>query len=396
MQGIEKSHCNTAIQAVLSAFHSFMSSTVEEALRPVNVNAYGKIDTLGLDAIPEINIVRSLREYDGHCVVISEEIGVENSFPADSTDPRRYRTIFFCDPTDRSRQVQEILTTISDKSQHVGDVFRTSEIQKVWEKKYGGTPAISGGSSAITCVRDRVPIFSVMVNYLTQQLFLSCGAGNFVIDISKDQSKAKAVTTDFIASHGKRIYFHDLNHSEVRRYVTFVSKQVYPDNLRDCRLMSEEEIERQREYDVPGGPLRILYLSTLQPEERHVGFILANGEKITEWIHWLPYVLFARKKSDDSAPALRLFEVFQDRPRTKDGILMAPPARYSVFTPFSKDDHRMIIDVSRFANFFPTDPSQFRATLIATPYDNNWMTGVMRQYGYRSIQLYQEAERVEK
>lgn len=386
IQGIEVSHCNAAINAVLSAYYSFMASTAEEALRPVL--AYGKSDTFGLDATPEINIVRCLQEYDQHSVVITEETGLENSFSADSTDPRKYRTIFFCDPTDRTKQLREILEAVKEQTQHVGDIFRSRDLQEDWEKRFGGTAAISGGSSAITCIRDQVPIFSVIANYITQQLFLSCSAGNFVLDIPKEQPRTKPLTVEYITSHGKRVYFHDLDHTDVRRYVTFVGKSGYRENLHDSKLMNDDEIDRLREYDIPGGPLRILYLSALQPEAKHIGFILANGEKMTEWVHWLPYVRIARKKNDDGEPALRLFEVYQDRPWTKEGILMSTPPAYSVFKPFSQQDRRMIIDVSKFANF--PNPSQIRATLIVTPYDNDWITRMVRQYGYRAIELYSE------
>lgn len=385
MQGIEVSHCNAAIQAILSAFYSFNASTAEEALRPVH---YGKNDTLSLDATPEINIVRRLLEYDHHSVVITEETGEELFNFTDSSDPRKYKNIFFCDPTDRSRQVKEYLETVEDKSRRVGEIFRHSDSLKVWEALYGGTAAISGGSSAITCLRDGVPIFSLIANFITQQLFLSCSAGNYVFNLPEEPLRNRVVNVGYLKAHGKRVYFQDLDHKDVRRYVTFVGKSGYRENLTDSRLMGADEIDRLREYDVPGGPLRILYLSTLQPEAKQLGFIMANGEKITEWIHWLPYVLYAKKLNDDSAPALRLFEVYQDRPWTKEGILMSTPPAYSIFRRSAQDSRKMVIDVAKFSNF--TNPSQFRSTLVVTPYDNDWHTRVIQQYGYRSIELYSE------
>ena len=386
MQGIEKSHCNAVIHAVVSAFYSLMGSSAEEALR--QVFTYGKGDTLSLDAGPEITIVRILQQYDNHSVVITEETGQESGHFFESNDPSKYRTIFFCDPTDRSRQLKEALDGVSDKTTKVGVIFRNPEFLRDWESHFGGTAPITGGSSAVTCIRRGVPVFSVIANYITQQLFLTCSAGNYVLKIPEKQPRNKPITVDHMTAHGERVYFHDLDHTDVRRFVTFMGKSGYRENLLDSKLMGENEVDHLLHYDLPGGPLRILYLSTIQPPDNQMGFILANGEKIGEWIHWLPFVRFARKKHDDSEPALRLFEVYQDRPHTKEGIFMSTPPAYSVFKPFSQTDARMRIDVGRFADF--PNPSRIRATLIVTPYDNDWVTSVVRQYGYRTIELYSE------
>ncbi|MEO8066019.1 MAG: hypothetical protein ABI643_04225 [Candidatus Doudnabacteria bacterium] len=386
MKGIEKSHCNAVIQAILSAFWSLMGSSAQEALR--QVLTYGKGDTLSLDAGPEINIVRHLQRYDDHSVVITEETGQANGYFFESDDRSKYRTIFFCDPTDRSRQLKEALDSVDDKTSKVGDIFRKPEFQKDWEKRFGGIAAISGASSAVTCIRRGVPVFSVIANYITHQMFLSCSAGNYVVKIPDKQVRARPINVDFITTHADRVYFHDLDHADARLFVTFMGKSGYRENMVDSKLMDGSEIDQSLFYDIPGGPLRILYLSTLQPADKEIGFILANGEKIGEWIHWLPFVRFARKKHDDSEPALRLFEVYQDRPHTKEGILMSTPPAYSVFKPFNKHDERMRIDVSRFADF--PNPSRIRATLIVTPYDNDRVTSVVRQYGYRAIELYSE------
>jgi hypothetical protein len=386
MEGIEKSHCNASIGAALSAFTSLMGCSAQEALR--QVMAYGKSDTLTLDASPEISITRHLHNYDQHAVVITEETGQEvaTSF-FEEGDKSRYRTIFFCDPTDRSKQLKEALESAPDKTAKVGDIFNRPDFQRDWESRFGGTASISGASSAITCVRRGVPIFSVIINYVTRQIFLSCNAGNYVLKIPKTQL-GKTLNVDYITRHGERIYFHDFGHTDVRRFVTFLGKSGYRENLIDSKLMGETEIDGLLYYGLPGGPLRVLYLSTLQPVEHEVGLILANGEKIGEWIHWLPFVRFARKKFDDSEPALRLFEVYQDRPHTKEGILMSTPPAYSIFAPFSQQDNRMQINVSKFSDF--SNPSRIRATLIVTPYDNDWVTSVVRQYGYRAIELYGE------
>jgi hypothetical protein len=385
MQGVEKSHCNAAIEAILTAYFAFLHSTVEEALRPIH--AYGKSDTLGMDAMPEITIIEALQRYDKFCIVITEETGAQEKMHfANSDDPRRFRTVFLSDPTDRSAQLKKLLEQVPNKNERVINIVRKDISRKKWEEQFGVPAEITGGASAITCIRRGVPIFSVMVNYITQQLFVSCSAGNYVLDLPED---TKGIDLNYVREKGRKIFFRDIDsRGDTHRFVTFMGKQGYKENFMDSRLMTEEEMGKYLHYDLPGGPLRVLYLSNLQPSDATIGFVLANGEKIGEWIHWLPYIRFARKENDEDEPALRLFEIYQDRPWTKEGILMATPPAYSIFKPVSGNDGRMIINVGQFSAF--DNPSQIRSTLILAPPDNQWATRVVNQYGYRPIELFSE------
>src|SRR3989338_11230776 len=115
MQGVEISHCNAAIEAILKATYALWNSTVDEALRPIL--RYGKSDTLGMDAMPEITIVETLQNYDRFCVVITEETGDREKIHFYiSEDPRRFRTVFISDPTDRSSQLKKAMENVEDKS----------------------------------------------------------------------------------------------------------------------------------------------------------------------------------------------------------------------------------------------------------------------------------------
>ena len=154
------------------------------------------------------------------------------------------------------------------------------------------------------------------------------------------------------------------NLDDMRRFVTFMGKEGYKENLLDSKLMTEADLDRSAHERFAGGPLRILYLSALQPANKPIGFILANGEKIGEWIHWLPFIHFARTEGDQNEPALRIFEVYQDRPWTKDGVLMATPPGYSIFRPYSESDSRIVIDVGQFSHF--PNPSRIRSTTLPT------------------------------
>lgn len=72
MRGRTIAYCNAALGALFSAAHNLMSATVTEAL---GYTPYGKIDTLGLDAIPEIEIADYLYKFDPAALLVTEERG---------------------------------------------------------------------------------------------------------------------------------------------------------------------------------------------------------------------------------------------------------------------------------------------------------------------------------
>jgi len=390
MQGVESSHLNAGIHATLRGYYALMESTVAEALKPVL--AYGKSDTLGLDAMPEITIVGALSEYDKFSIIITEECGVKTDDSAILNDPQLFRTVYLSDPTDRSAQLKELLKSVPEEEQKktVGEVMQDPKTRKFWETNHGSPASITGSTSAITCLRRGVPIFAVIANYVTQQLFISCSAGNYVVDLPERFSD---ITLAYAQKNGRRLYFRGIdatNKDAQRRFVTFmgdpIKKKGYRENFNDSQLMTDEERERYLHYALPGGPSRALYLSDLQPEETPIGFVLANGEKIGEWVHWLPFVMFAKKIDDDSKPALQLFEICQDRPWAKEGILMSTPPSYSIFRPVDSAGKQVMINVSRFVDF--PNPSMIRSTLLITPLGNGWASRIVNQYGYRSLNLH--------
>ncbi|MCX6721589.1 MAG: hypothetical protein NTY04_00110 [Candidatus Staskawiczbacteria bacterium] len=396
MQGVEIAHMNAALAAALKAFYDLGHSTVGDALRPVD--AYGKDDTLEMDSGPEITIWQELRRYDTGAVVISEEIGSKGITFNDTFNPndtRSFRTVFICDPTDRSNQFKEFLGKLP-KQQKIREVLNDPETVAKWEKEYGAPASISGSTSAISCVRRGIPIFAVIINYITQQLAISCAAGNRIIQLSSE--RPDILTLPDILARGKEIIFPclDGNVANMKKFVTFlgdVKKTGYLENFRDSGFVSKEQaadralldefFAKHLHYGKPGGPSRALYLSALQPRSTPMGFVLANGEKIGEWIHWLSFVQYVRSQSDDSQPALVLYEVSQDRPWTKNGVLMATHANYSVFREY---DGKLFVDTNWLLQQKPS-PSQVRATLIIAPYDNRWVISSAVKSGYRPIRF---------
>ncbi|MDR3643287.1 MAG: hypothetical protein P4L74_06720 [Candidatus Doudnabacteria bacterium] len=388
MQGVEIGHCDAAIKAALTANYTLLGSTVEDVLQAVDT--YGKSDkkdTLGLDARPEIDIVQIMRAYDDNSVVITEEIGSQGKMVFTHThDPRAFRTIYISDPTDRSAYLKKFLATVPDKNVKVKNVIGHEDAVANWEKLGGSPASITGAFCALSCIRHAVPIFSVLVNYITQELFVSCSAGNYMLAIPQDRPP---IDLQYVRSHGTKLYFPALRcpyNDDARRFVTFVGKEGYRENLLDSKLMSENEIENLLHYKEPGGPSRILYLSSLQPKGMPIGFILANGEKIGEWIHWLPWISFARKEDDQGEAALSLFEIYRkDQVRMKGEVLMSTAPFYSIFKKRDAGTEQMLMDIPRFSDF--DNPSRIRATLIACPTGNTWATGLVKQFGYRPVQF---------
>jgi hypothetical protein len=380
MQGVEESHLNAVISVMLNAAFSFWESTIEQLLRPL-ATTYGKKDTLAMDAMPEITIVNGLKEYDKFSVVVTEE---SNSEFNNLNDPRLFRTVFVSDPTDRSSMIKKVFSSVKeeDRKRKAFELISEPGFKEIWEKDCSNPIGITGGCCAVTCVRRGIPIFSVIINYMTKQLFLACDAGCYCFIISNEKKELKV--SDILSS-GNKFFFNGCDDTNLMHFTTYQGKDIYMNNFIDSKFMDKDEIEKNLLYGVPGGPSRVLYLSTLQKED--MGFVMANGEKITAWIHWLPYVRFARRDSNQSVPALQLFEVYQDRPWTKDGILMSTPPAYSIFK-LVENTKKMIIDVGRFPAYF--NPSKIRSTLILCPFNNQWATRIVNQYGYRPIYLYEE------
>jgi len=383
MQGVEISHLNAAIAAALKAYYDFRNSTVEDALRPIS--RYGKRDTLGMDAGPEITICQELTKYDAGAVVVTEEIGSQGLQISDSfrsNDPQTFRTVFISDPTDRSNQLKAFLVEFP-KDTTIGKIMGNPEVIKKWEKKNSNPASITGSTSAISCVRRGLPIFSVIVNYITQQLIISCAAGNRVVDLP--EKRPQLVDFNYVYAKGTKIIFPNVEDESIsmQKFVTFLGdtgKVGYSENFRDSDLINEKEKEDFLHYGIPGGPSRILYLSAFQPKNKQIGFILYNGEKIGEWIHCLSFIRFAKNHTDESQPALMIYEISQNRPWTKEGVLMSTPPNYSVFRKYND---KMYIDTSWLLKM--PNPSQLRSTLIIAPHNNRWAVRSSSQLGYRPL-----------
>ncbi len=386
MQGIERKYCDVCINALIGAWRALMEASATETLRTV---PYGKGDTLGLDAITEITIGDRLKEFDGHAILITEEFDeqVHRRWPTDS-DPARQPLMFFCDPTDRSNQLEEFFKSISGKSPtaKIGDLMAGCDQEKLWEEMFEAPVAITGSTAAITCVRKGKIVFSVILNYINGTVVIAADIGVYWYKLGKF-SDARNEKIDFyeIVKKGRMLCFpgiRDLGYSsnDCKKFVAFLGKKGYRENFNDSMLFVENP-NNFLHHEKPPGPPRPLYLSDFQRNNGPIGFILSNGEKIGEWMHWLSFVKYGRNKN--GAYALRVYEISIERPWTKNGMLMSTSSAYSLFCDEGKETY---LDISRLRNF--KRPSQFRCMIVVLPWDNERIIHVLKQHQYREVTTY--------
>ncbi|MDO8511647.1 MAG: hypothetical protein Q7S57_00065 [bacterium] len=387
---IERSYVQGMIDAALAARHAFYELRVQDATSK-STAAVEKIkgDTLNLDGVAETAAVGELRRLDRDATILTEERGTDNNpFLIDGpTTVAGAKTFFCCDPFDRSKPAQDFLVNCGLAGPRVGNIARDPKTTALWEEKYSGPMSITGPVTAITCVRRGLPIGSVIVNHFSQEIVVACPAGIFIKTLPEDPTDY--VDLNNIICSGRRLSFCQPHRDRMKFVATFIGKpeRGYPDNFAKCRLIEDAELKNYLHYDNCGGPARVLYLSDLQPSEQSVGLIVANGEKISEWIHWISFLRCANHHEDASAPALRLFEVTQQNSNFIDNMPMMPPIDYSIFTYLDPRHHTVThIDAAKLQSL--GNPSRYRATLVLVPFDNDWALTQVEKFGFREICLY--------
>lgn len=256
-------------------------------------------------------------------------------------------------------------------------------VKEVWEKMFEPPVIITGSSGAITCVRKGEIIFSVILNYINATIYVATDIGVCWYQLKDFSDPAnEKVTLAEISKKGKRLYFpgvRELGYSpdDCKRFVTFLGKEGYRENFNDSLLFLENP-DRFLHHREPPGPPRVFYLSELQNEYGPVGFILSNGEKIGEWMHWLSFVKYAR--NENGGYALLVYEIALERPWTKNGMLMSTSPAYSLFCDTGD---KMYLDISRLRNF--ERPSQFRCMIVVVPYDNERIIHILKQHHCREV-----------
>jgi hypothetical protein len=368
--------------ALIAAKCTLLDSSAAEALRSVK---YGKVDTLGLDSVTETTICGRISSYDRHALIITEErdVKAKENWPNDS-DPARQPLLFFSDPTDRSSPLQKFIEAIAkdDPTAKVGDLMERCDSQKIWEHMFEAPVSITGPTTSITCVRKGEILFTSILNLITNVMVVASELGVYRYDLSRNCKPGKEITLDHIIAKGKQIVFPGIGDrgfslDDCRRFVTFLGKSGYTENFNDSGLF-EGSAESFQHHTCPPGPPRPLYLSDLQKSHGQVGFILANGEKIGEWMPWLAFVKHARNTRGERA--LRAFEIWTDRPHMKNEMLMSTSPAYSIFCG---EDDRPFLDISRLR--VHEKPSQFRCMLAIVLADNERVTNTLEEHQYREV-----------
>ncbi len=381
--GIEKAFADAMIKALQNARRTLFDTLVEDAVGKSHVLHKG--DTLGLDQRPENAITSALQKFDPTCIIITEERGAVNPFTPNGQQRKQGpQTFFGCDPFDRSNQGCDFIKKYSKSGQRVIDVIRKTQFRRLWEKEYGSPLCITSSTSAIACVMNGLPIASVVLNHFTEEITLACAAGIYHVKLPRKLSVT--IDLDYVQERGRRLLFPQPKDDDGRKIVAFIGKpeRGYPANFDNCGIVISSKLREHLYYDLPGGPSRVLYLSNLQPSKEAIGVVVANGEKLGEWIHWTTFVRFARRTDDQSAPALRMFEVSQNQSPMIDGSLMMPSRDYSIFEN-NTSDRKVTISSDKLQSF--SNPSRYRATLILIPANNKWALSQVEQHGYRELEF---------
>ncbi|MCX6816137.1 MAG: hypothetical protein NT120_04785 [Candidatus Aenigmarchaeota archaeon] len=308
MDGASKDLMYACMKALKKAHDGMVSLRCDRA---VDCVSNGKSDTYGLDQATEEVIKHSIADYDKDLVLITEETG--KAYHGErGLEPTR--TILISDPTDRSIIMKKFLDKQiaeddSKKKKYVGEILEQG--MGKWKTELGD-PVLSGASGSITAIKDRRILFNVMVNYITGHMFVSSPLGN------------RYGTTDDLYQMSPVNFSPD---AEGDGFATFLGKTGYEENLEKCDI----GVNKDKCIDPwAPGPTRILQLSDIY-KQKDAGFILANGEKIGEWIGWLSWVKYAKDSHEPDENALQAFRIFFECPRTREYVSVAPAPHYSIF-----------------------------------------------------------------
>lgn len=237
----------------------------------------------------------------------------------------------------------------------------------MWEKQCGGNIEYSGPYGSITAIRHHNVLFNTMINYITGKIYIASERCIGSIDKSEvfrslGQREIKR-SGDLLKSICPIVFgfetSSDVKGEYEKKFVTYCEGQKYKDNLIASGVISlqpDEPCQKYLAYSIPGGPARILYLK--HPSD--VGFIMANGEKITEWLGWLAYVKFSQS-------SLQAYELSFESCWTRDGVLMAPSAIYSILGDVVEESAGQAyknpqVDLQKLK--YLKNPSKYRSTIV--------------------------------
>jgi hypothetical protein len=376
MEGIERAYLSATIRALLSANQNLGLLPCYKALQSV---PFGKSDTLELDSTPENTIKKMLTEFfDKRLVLITEEAGKSADLVGTYNE-----VVCFSDPMDGSKVLADFLNSdVDDKSIRLKDVFNDPKYQQAWAQKHRDPASINGCSGSVTAVKEGNVLFNVLVNYITQEIFVACQEGiryQKIAQLLPSQEEWENLPFDKWMREWPEVKFPKPGPESQETFVTYLRKPVYQRNFMQTNLVSAVD-EAQKDFAAPG-PARVLYLSDLI--DPPVGFILSNGEKIGEFLGYLAYARFAERGRD---PILNVYELAFDSPETIDKVLLAPGEHYSLFETFKRDGQDLTrINIEKLRYF--KNPSHYRGTILVVHKQNTLITGIAEGQNSRRITL---------
>ena len=91
-----------------------------------------------------------------------------------------------------------------------------------------------------------MPICAALLNYIAQELFVACSAGVSRMDLPPHDDIDAWQTIDFrrVQSGGKAIHFRQVGPEHWKRFVTFLGKEGYEDNLLGSKFINKANVAR--------------------------------------------------------------------------------------------------------------------------------------------------------
>jgi transcriptional regulator with XRE-family HTH domain len=355
MSGLDVEYLRAAMRALVRARENLLGTRLDMALRP----AAGKEDTIWFDRLVEETIIQELDRFDKDSAIFTEERVCEES--------RRKlagKLCYFIDPFDRSRHFARELSG----KKRVGEARL---IQDVTAAEDFGMRGVCAPTGSITMVREGRVVFNAMMDYATGEFYVACAA------MLQHGPSTDCGTPEALLAYGNEIPFDGPSDNE--HCVCYMGPdsdmteegdaaspkaRVYKEAFAALGLGEHQiPLRGQRE---PGGPARLLYLSSLNDDPNPPSFVLSNGEKIGEWLGWLAYAIYG--------VGFVAFELSASNNAFRDGFLLAPPENYSIFRLPRGGEYRrrgdpdweapISIDFARLAMF--NNPSFYRGAIAIT------------------------------
>lgn len=382
MIGIEQQYVNLMIRAAVNAHSGLMTTPTGDLANPVNP---GKADTLLMDWKTETRIRKTIKEYDDKIILVTEEAEPKRVEWPLYTDQQSRDVVMICDPIDRSKFFQKLVNKLKkdNEKKSIEELYESVDVVRVWEEEIAEKPSIiTGATTAISCLVGGKVLASVIVNHIDRCIFLAVPAGIYMHTLIMPAEQLKSLSSGTIVKRGEQV--HLLPSDEVcsspkdkSRFVAYMGKSGYPENLNASMIYIGDCMEHIHHKE-PGGPSRILYLSNLQKSYGPVGAVVSNGEKITEWIHWLSFAKYGKDVNGNQA--VKIYEVANMQANVKDGVLMSCHPTYSIFT---QREEWSFLDIPFLRRFVAS--SHYRAMLVVVASDNDEIIDAMNVHGYREV-----------